>query len=90
VQGFRRGLREPGSFRDAVCGRPYAVAVAFAARRAAAASTRTANGSVFINTFYKITENATVAAEVSNRYTQYKRMDSGNSVRFQIAFIYGM
>lgn len=52
------------------------------------AATRTANSSVFINSFYKITENASVAAEVSNWYTQYKRMDSGNSVRFQIAFIY--
>jgi len=54
------------------------------------ATTRTANSSVFVNTFYKITENASVAAEVSNWYTQYKRMSSGNNVRFQIAFIYAM
>jgi len=54
------------------------------------AATRTLNGSAFLNAWYNITKNARVAAEISNWYTQYKRMGSGNSLRFQIAFIYGI
>ena len=52
------------------------------------AAFRTSNSSVFANAVYKITENASIGAEVSNWYTQYKRMDSGQSVRFQLSFIY--
>ena len=54
------------------------------------AATRTLNGSAFVNAWVNITKNAKIAAEVSNWYTQYKRMGSGNSIRFQIAFIYGV
>ena len=52
------------------------------------AATRTNNSSIFVNTIYKITDRASVGAEVSNWYTEYKRMDSGHSVRFQVAFKY--
>jgi len=56
----------------------------------AVATTRTTNSSVFLNTFYKITDNALVAFEISGWRTTYKRGASGNSLRCQIAFIYGL
>jgi len=54
----------------------------------AVATTRTSNSTVFVNTVYQITDSASVAAEIANWYTQYKRTDSGHSVRFQVAFKY--
>jgi len=49
---------------------------------------RTSNRSIFGNTHYAITRNASVALEVSNWRTGYKGQRNADSMRAQLAFIY--